>query len=464
VAPAATVLCLFAAGAAVAGASHRARAASPPVAAPSVALSARPSRLQPGGAVVLSGRVSDPLGRRLVDVYASASPYSTESLLTSLTAAADGSFSLSATPDRNARYRVVLGGTNAQATVSVGVIGTATVVVKSLSLGRAGVTITASHPRDLKWGGALVRWSFQTGSRGAFMTAPASRTRDTRPGVTTLGATVTLPAGRFSFRACFTARGDTALVDPHRPPGCSGRGYSGSGTLPAGFPSPQAVSGAASYLGGRIGRTAFAVVDSEGRVSGLHIHWTFPTASVVKAMLLVSYLRRLHAQGQHLVDGYSNSILYPMIHVSDNNAATTVWSIVGDGALYSLARRAGMTDFSVTGGWGTALLSPFDQARYLFSMDSMIPPEFRGYARFLLSTIEPSQSWSIPAVARPHHYAVFFKDGSEPTGLGQLVHQVARLERPDRTFAMAVMTDGDPSMQYGEDTISGVAQALVNAP
>jgi hypothetical protein len=97
-------------------------------------------------------------------------------------------------------------------------------------------------------------------------------------------------------------------------------------------------------------------------------------------------------------------------------------------------------------------------------MDSMIPPEFRGYARFLLSTIEPSQSWSIPAVARPHHYAVFFKDGSEPTGLGQLVHQVARLERPDHTFAMAVMTDGDPSMQYGEDTISGVAQALVNAP
>ena len=29
---------------------------------------------------------------------------------------------------------------------------------------------------------------------------------------------------------------------------------------------------------------------------------------------------------------------------------------------------------------------------------------------------------------------------------------------------MAVMTDGDPSMGYGIDTIQGVANALVNAP
>ena len=88
-------------------------------------------------------------------------------------------------------------------------------------------------------------------------------------------------------------------------------------------------------------------------------------------------------------------------------------------------------------------------------MDSLIPQEFVGYARFLLSTIEPSQSWGIPAVARPLGYNVFFKDGSEPTGLGQLVHQIARLEGHGKTFSIAVMTDGDPTMQYGIDTIQG---------
>ena len=31
------------------------------------------------------------------------------------------------------------------------------------------------------------------------------------------------------------------------------------------------------------------------------------SASVVKAMLLVAYLRRLNAEGRHYVDAYSNS-------------------------------------------------------------------------------------------------------------------------------------------------------------
>jgi hypothetical protein len=64
-------------------------------------------------------------------------------------------------------------------------------------------------------------------------------------------------------------------------------------------------------------------------------------------------------------------------------------------------------------------------------------------------------------VARPLGYAVFFKGGSEPTGPGQLVHQVARLEGRHRRFAVAVMTDGDPTMQYGIDTIQGVTGALL---
>jgi hypothetical protein len=202
-------------------------------------------------------------------------------------------------------------------------------------------------------------------------------------------------------------------------------------------------------------------VDTEGRLSGVNVHSTFLTASVVKAMLLVGYLRRLDAMGQHRVDSYSNSFLYPMIHVSDNNAATQCWSIVGDSGLYSVARAAGMTNFSVSGLWGSALLSPADQARFFFEMDSLIPREFVGYARFLLSTIDPTQSWGIPAIARPLGYQVFFKDGSEPVGLGQLVHQIGRLEGHHRTFAIAVMTDGDPTMQYGIATIQGVTHALL---
>jgi hypothetical protein len=345
--------------------------------------------------------------------------------------------------------------------VAIGVIGETVTKLRAMPLGRARVTLVIFHPRGLRWGHTLVHWAFASGRHGRFVATPGTRSITLSPSATVLRTTVTLPAGHYRFRACFAPPEAAALLSPRRPPGCTGRGYHGSASLPAGFPSPAAVARAAGYLAGRSGRRAFAVMDTEGRISGVDVHARFTTASVVKAMLLVAYLRRLDARGQRRIDPYSASFLYPMIHVSDNNAATTCQSYVGDAGLYAVARAAGMTDFSVAGFWLTAELSPADQAHFFFVMDSLIPREFVGYARYLLSTIEPVQSWGVPPVARPLGYQVFFKDGSEPTGLGQLVHQVDRLEGHGRVFSMAVMTDGDPSMLYGEQTISGVAAALL---
>ncbi len=408
----------------------------------------------------LGGRVTDPLGRRAVELESIPYPFKRVAQTFTTTAAPDGTFSFHRFPDRNTRYRVVLVGSAATAEREVDVAYPVHIAVKALPLGLARVTILLAHPHGVRWYGARVRWSFALGYHGRFFGEPVSVTHETRGGLT-FGTIVRLPAGHFRFTACFNAPATGALLNPGRPRGCLGRGYTGSGSLPYGFPSPDAVHAAASFLAGRAGRTAFAVVDSEGRLSGVHVHWRFVTASVVKAMLLVAYLRQLHARGQHFVDGYSDSILFPMINVSDNGAASAVYGHVGDGGLYALAHRAGMTDFNVYGSWANAQLSPADQARYFFEMDSLIPREFVGYARRLLSTIVGYESWGIPAVARPHRYAVFFKGGWRGTALGQLVHQVARLERPDHSFAMAVMTDGDPSMGYGIDTIQGLTNVLV---
>jgi hypothetical protein len=280
--------------------------------------------------------------------------------------------------------------------------------------------------------------------------------------VVVLSTTVALPAGRFRWRACLRARDGLALANPRRFARCPGRGYRGGGSLPYGFPGPGAIAGAKRYLSGRAGRTAMAVIDSEGRLSGVHEHWTFITGSVVKAMLLVAYLRMLDERGQHTVDSGSNSFLYPMINVSDNSAATQTWSIVGDGRLYAVAHLAGMTEFSISGIWANAQLSAADQAKFFFKMDSLIPKEFVGYARYLLSTIAGYESWGIPAIARPLGYQVFFKGGWRGTSLGQLVHQIGRLEGHHHTFSLAVMTDGDPDMNYGIDTIQGVTGVLLH--
>jgi hypothetical protein len=179
---------------------------------------------------------------------------------------------------------------------------------------------------------------------------------------------------------------------------------------------------------------------------------------VVKVMMLVAYLQRLDARHRTL-NGADTSLLYPMIHISDNNAASAVLGIVGGAALARVARESGMTDYAPgIGWWAFTQTSAADQARFFFALERLIPPRFYGYARGLLSGIEPSQSWGIPPVARPR-WQVFFKTGALPSE--GLFNEVGRLERPAVTFTIAVLTSGDPSMEYGEQTIQGVAAALL---
>ena len=96
-------------------------------------------------------------------------------------------------------------------------------------------------------------------------------------------------------------------------------------------------------------------------------------------MLLVTRLRELDAQHRGLSSS-DRSVLYPMIHVSDNSAATTMWRRVGNGRIRSLARKAGMSDFSIFGIWASAHFSASDQAKFFFKQDSLIPRQFRHYA------------------------------------------------------------------------------------
>jgi hypothetical protein len=232
----------------------------------------------------------------------------------------------------------------------------------------------------------------------------------------------------------------------------------GRGIPAAAYPSPGAIAAAERFLDTREGRTSLAVVDSQGHLSGVHLYEPFQTASVVKVMMLVAYLQMLNAQRRDL-RAADTSLLYPMIHISDNDAASAVLAIVGDGALARVARESGMGDYAPgVGWWAYTQTSAADQARFFFALDQLIPSRFYGYARGLLSGIEPSQSWGIPPLARPR-WQVFFKTGALPSE--GLFNEVARLERPGVTFTIAVFTSGDPSMSYGEQTIQGVAAVLL---
>jgi hypothetical protein len=227
------------------------------------------------------------------------------------------------------------------------------------------------------------------------------------------------------------------------------------------YPSRRRVGAAARFLAGRAGTKAFAVIDTHGRLEGVDVDRRFHSASVVKSMLLVAYLRMLAARHRSL-DAAARGLLYPMIHSSDNDAASAVLAAVGERALNRVAHDAHMRDYEPGGQeWGFTEVSAGDLARFFYVQDSLIPPRFDGYARSLLSGIEASESWGVPAVARPE-FNVFFKGGWLPEVEG-LVNQASRLERshPTIRFALAVLTRDDPSMEYGERTIEGVTARLL---
>jgi hypothetical protein len=235
-------------------------------------------------------------------------------------------------------------------------------------------------------------------------------------------------------------------------------GGEGSGIPVAAYPSAGAISAAVRFLDGRAGRTSLAVLDSHGHLGGARLREHFETASVVKVMMLVAFLQMRDAEHRAL-GANDNALLYPMIHVSDNNAASAVFAIVGSSAVSRVAREAGMSDYAPgVGWWAYTQTSAGDQARLFLALQRLIPHRFYAYARGLMAGIEPSQSWGVPPVARPR-WQVFFKTGALPER--GLFNEVARLERGPITFTIAVFTDGDPSMAYGEQTIEGVAAILL---
>lgn len=434
---------------------------------PAVSLSASPAQITSGGHIVLSGKVTGVVAPSRVQLYSRPYPYQTATLIGATATASNGSYSFTEKPIRNTRYQVRVVGTAAAARVQVGVVGRVKEREKAIPLGRAKVVIIVYHPPGLDWRHGQVEWSFASGSN-KFNAGPT--TQPIRLGARRLELVVKtpLPAGPYRWQACFHAPGDRALTSAHPPPGCHGQGYTGRGRLPQGFPGPKMIARAEQYLAGRQGTNSFAVVDSEGRISGVNLNQQHITGSLVKAMLLVAYLRRLGSRGQKSVDSYSNSFLQPMIEVSDNNAATQCWNIVGNAGLYAVAHAAGMTHFSVAsnvswgGSWGAALLTAHDQAKFFFEMDSLIPHQFVNYANYLLSHITSYETWGIPTAARPLGYQVWFKAGWRPSPNIYLVNQAARLEKGHERFAIAILTDGDPDMSYGISTIEGTTAALLH--
>jgi len=217
-------------------------------------------------------------------------------------------------------------------------------------------------------------------------------------------------------------------------------------------------SSAINYALSRRGIIAFAVRTA-------HHYWgwydtrIYPSASVLKPMLMVAYLRRSDVRDRDLTGDEQNT-LEPMIRWSDNNAANKMFNIVGPSGLDQLAFDAHMKHFSPSSPvWGNSQIDAEDQTEFFLHIDKLIPPRHRGYAMHLLETIVPWQRWGIGQVAPPR-WKLYFK-GGWGSGTGHVDHQVALLTHSRHRLSVAVMTLDDGSHSYGQETLAGMFARLL---
>jgi Beta-lactamase enzyme family len=226
------------------------------------------------------------------------------------------------------------------------------------------------------------------------------------------------------------------------------------------IPGARQLADARGFAADRLGSVSFAVVDSRRRPRDMEGDRRFVTASVVKAMLLAAELDRLEAAGAPL-DATTTGLLESMITFSDNAAADAVYARVGDAGLEDVARRAGLERFSVAGHWANAQLTADDMARLMSRIDELLEGPHARFGSSVLERIVPEQRWGIPAAVSGQGWSVRFKGGWRRTEAGQLVHQIAHLRRGESEVSLAVLTDGGPTMEYGIETIQGIAARLL---
>jgi beta-lactamase class A len=230
---------------------------------------------------------------------------------------------------------------------------------------------------------------------------------------------------------------------------------------------------ATSYLSTRTGTVLAAVYDVKtGQTWNLGQGRPQAEASVVKLDVLETLLAERGRSGTELSAG-DRSLAQQMIEDSDNAAATSLWYEVGGGTqIRSFNTEAGLTQTSPSScvvcpgfswpGWGLTTTTPADQLallRELIRPGSLIPDAERDYALSLMENVAPAQRWGVSGGV-PAQVTVALKNGWLPlegTDSDWQINSVGWISGSGRSYLMAVLTTGNPSEQYGIDTIDQLA-------
>jgi hypothetical protein len=231
------------------------------------------------------------------------------------------------------------------------------------------------------------------------------------------------------------------------------------------FLAARLASGIRAALRGRSSTVALRLYDkSEDMGCSLNTTMHFDSASVVKVTILGALLRIAMNQHRHLT-GAEVALATRMITQSDNNAASALWNQVGHARLQNFLNLANMgeTQLGPTGYWGLTQITAHDESLLLGLLEypnRVLDTPSRNFALGLMARVIPSQRWGVPAGA-PTSLSVHVKNGWLPLAThGWRIHSIGLFTGHNRGYSIAVLTDDNPSMAYGIDTIERVAEVI----
>jgi hypothetical protein len=266
------------------------------------------------------------------------------------------------------------------------------------------------------------------------------------------------------------------------PPAAAGRDPAGLGAASPAAPAEHAnpLSGtAAAYVAGRSGSVLAAVYDvSTGQSWRLGDGPAQPAASVVKLDILETLLAK---QAGTTLSAGDQSLSQSMIEDSDNDAATSLWDEAGGaagiGAYNDSAGLSGTTPSACVTcagfawpGWGLTTTVPQDQLALLKQLIApgqrpLLSDAQRSYVLSLLENVAPEQRWGVSGGV-PAGVTVALKNGWLPLNDANTdwqINSVGWVSGDGRDYLVAVFTTGNPTEEYGIDTINALSSGIWTA-
>ncbi|GLU49945.1 serine hydrolase [Nocardiopsis ansamitocini] len=291
-------------------------------------------------------------------------------------------------------------------------------------------------------------------------------------GTTRTDTTTSRPDGRIAWKAACAGAGAVLLAGAAAPAAhADDEAGTGPGTVCVSETRPEAAALLSAVVEAvakeRAGDLAVGVTAYGGDLTcDYQAQKGFDAASVGKVLVLATLLRTAQEEGRALTPR-EDALATEMITVSDNDATVELRLQLGRERMQEFLDLAGMSgtvlhpdDFI-----GLMKITATDQLRLLdlvVSDNDVLGEEQRAYARSLMGGVVESQRWGVPAGA-PEDARVHLKNGWLPYDGTDVwrVNSIGAFESPAAgSYRIAVLTDQNPGMAHGVESIELVAVAV----